>query len=80
MTSPVCPQLQTNCCVTANLEKGPVASLRTAKKQRVFSSIPVKTDHAPIVSGRSALVVLRSRRKAASNRLQSNRLRLRCRL
>ena len=22
MTSPVCPQLQTNCCVTANVEKG----------------------------------------------------------
>lgn len=57
MTSPVCLQLQTNCCVTANLEKG--------------------TDHAPIVSGRSAHVVLRSRRKVASNCLQSNRLRLR---
>ncbi len=22
MTSPVCPQLQTNCCATANVEKG----------------------------------------------------------
>ena len=22
MTSPVCPQLQTNCCVTANVERG----------------------------------------------------------
>jgi hypothetical protein len=22
MPSPVCPQLQTNCCVTANIEKG----------------------------------------------------------
>jgi hypothetical protein len=80
MTSPVCPQLQTNCCVTANLEKGPVCVASHREKPRVFSSIPVETDHAPIVSGRSAHVVLRSHRKAASNCLQSNRLRLRCRL